>query len=299
MTQALKRGLFGYRRSSVKKVLADREEMFERVTTDARESDERAREVAEQLETSEAARTTAESEVETVRGELETVRTELETVRGELGALSAELESSRAALESLGGELHTVRTERDAARTELSSMRATVQDRERRIDELEGSLRTIQEQPPAEAEASAPLLPPGDLNEALRQTEHAIQRIVEKARIGAEQEVAEVERHRDAVRAELEALIAKRDRLTPLARNVRELLGEAQARTEEAETRLRTALEPLTRTVGVLQQRLTELMAEADEDEPSVEISDEPTPAEGSTDVIRLAEAPRTARSPW
>jgi chromosome segregation ATPase len=142
----------------------------------------------------------------------------------------------------------------------------------------------------------------GDLDRVLQETESTINRIVGEARRGAERELAEIEGRRDEVRAEVEALIAQRDRLAPLAENVRELLGEAQARTQDADTRIRTVLEPLAATVGALRGRLAELMDEAEREDEIEIVASEEEPA-GSEDapsaVIHLADGPRISRSPW
>jgi chromosome segregation ATPase len=298
MAQTLKRGLFGYRASNVKQVLADREQMFERVCEDVRQAQARIEELGPELATVRTELETSRTELETSRAEAETLRTEFEATRAETEAALTELDGSQA-------ELRVVRNERDATRTELAERERALEVATARVTSLQGELEAtierleqsrdaeLQTEPHAPAVAGS-----GELDQVLRRTETTIHRIVQEARRGAEQELAQIERRRDAVRAEVEALLARRDRLAPLARNVRELLGEAQSRAEEADTRLRSALEPLTRTVDVLRGRLSELIDEAGrEDEPSVEVAEE-GPEEGST-LIHLADGPRAARSSW
>ncbi len=126
----------------------------------------------------------------------------------------------------------------------------------------------------------------------LRETENTIGRIVAETRVRAEHELEELERRRDDVRTEVETLLARRERLAPLAENVRELLGETQARTEEADSQLRTVLQPLAGSVASLSIRLAELMEEAErEDEPEI-VTEGTTDAsdEAPTTVIHLAD---------
>jgi chromosome segregation protein len=301
VTQPLKRGLFGYRRAGVQQVLADRQAMFERATKDAREAEDRARALEEE-------RDAVTAELEATRGELETLRAELEGIGAELQTIRTERDDAHAEQERMLAELMTTRTERDAVRSELAGSEQRLEAANARAMRSASELSDARERIRELEDAQGTQMPTTDvviagsteLDLMLRDTERTIHRMFDDARKGVEQELNDLEGRRDAVRADLEALMVKRDRLSPLARNVREALLEARSRTEETSARLQVALAPLTDTVERLHERIGDLMREAEVgEEPSVDITEEELAGGDVRNVIDLAAKPRTAGSPW
>lgn len=349
MTQALKRGLFGYRTAGVKSVLADREQMFSQATREVALAHSRGEALSAELEAAHAERASVGAELEAVRGELEVAQTARDALEADLETIRAERDAANAERATLISELVSARTERDTVRNQIgerdrlleeataraTSLAADVESARtdertqselarkasaelaglrRDLAEANGKARMLErtledrDADLATASLTGAVTPAvtnsSDLDRVLLETQTTIDRIVTEARRGAEVELAEVERRRDAVLAEVDALEARRDRLAPLAENVRELLGVAKARTEEADARLRSVLEPLSTAVGELKGGLIQLIDEAEREDPDVELVAEGEEPAGSPDgepsaVIHLADRPNIARSPW
>ena len=149
----LVRSLFGYRTSDVRQILADREQVFLLVQSEAQQARAKAEQVKteldsvraklqEQAELSDAMLTRAQTELEsaqeTLRArseqveaaelratelttQLETARGELRTARGELEVTSARAQAAEAGTSDLRGELAAARTELAAREPKWSS----------------------------------------------------------------------------------------------------------------------------------------------------------------------------------
>jgi chromosome segregation ATPase len=260
MTQGLQRGLFGYRREDVERMLADRRSMFDRAVAQAREAEERA---------------------EALEAQLEELRTKVDVTREGEGTASspsqtARLEEEIAEERSESRRLAEVLATRDA---DASRLEEEVRARETRIRELEaevGRLNAADASRP-EGDASAEDSPTPELDRALGEVERQIAGIVDHARRSAHDEIVEVERRREMVRTEVDELVAYRDRLSPAAADVRRMLDEATQRARETEAALRTLLEPVATSVTAIQVRLADLAGDA---WPVEVIEDEPVPDE-------------------
>ena len=259
MTQGLQRGLFGYRRESVEKMLADRRSMFDRAVAQAREADERTQALETQLE------------------ELRAKLDEPGEVQGTASSTSqaARLEEEIAEERSESRRLAELLATRE---TETGRLEEEVRSRETRIRELEAEVarwNTGGTTRP-EGDAVAKDSPTPELDRALGEVERQIAGIVDHARKNAHDEIVEVERHRETVRTEVDELVAYRDRLSPAAADVRRMLDEATQRARETEAALRTLLEPVATSVTAIQVRLADLAGDAwpvetGEDDPAVE----------------------------
>jgi chromosome segregation ATPase len=344
MTQPLKRGLLGYRVASVRQVLADREQMFERAVQETRAAQVRADEVDAELETTRnelentrkelrstrEARDTAVKErdglqVELVKGrtehdaaraDLAEHRRQLEQARAEARALETDLERVRAEVREGGERIRRANVDAAAARNEVVAVRGQLAARDKEIRELTATVERLEaaledrqadaasvpaaSAPYGEGEAT-PTTTPRELSRILSETEGTIHRMVADARRVAEHDVSQLERRRDAIRAQIERLIEWRARMASLAEDVRGLLGEAEARTAEVDDGLRTLLDPMTTTIGSLRTRLGELVQAAEEEEPATDLPEgETVSSQERSPVIHLdADQPAVRDSRW
>ena len=283
----LRRGPFGYTSRSVRLVLADRD-----------------RSLVEAWERAKA----AEAQVLALRSEAETLKTQLAEQAEQLrapGAEVAELGTDRDAAEERSGEIAFIRQELSSARWHLLIQGQQVESAEGRIEVLEAEVRSLR--PELEAGLRTAV---ADLDAARAAVEEAAARPAPDPSITAEgtsavleapgwtmarmngagthaaEELREAEWARRETLAEIERLVAWRDRLASLVGVVRSTIEDARERAAGIGDRVDEAVAPLTEAIAELSDRLAgfaELAALAGEDtrEPASERSLNPIEAPG------------------
>jgi predicted nucleic acid-binding Zn-ribbon protein len=223
--------------------------------------------------------TATKGELETVRRDLETTRHEIETARDEL-----DRQERRQGAEEMGGtpsgEIDVLRKELGLARRYflIQSHRAT--RAEARIEELEAELRSVRAEldgglsaatseleaahaavEEAAARRPVPISPAGteEPSAVLEVAGRTMARIMDGARNRATEELREAERTRRETLAEIERLVAWRDRLTPLVGVVQSTIEDAKERAAGIGDRVDEAVEPLTQAIAALGDRLAAL----------------------------------------
>ena len=272
----LRRGPFGYTPRSVRLVLADRD-----------------RSLVEAWERAKA----AEAQVLALRSEAETLKAQLAEQAGQLRAPGAAEERS--------GEIAFIRQELSSARWHLLIQGQQVESAEARIEVLEAEVRSLR--PELEAGLRTAV---ADLEAARAAVEEAASRPAPDPSVTAEgtsaaleaagwtparmngagthatDELREAERARRETLAEIERLVAWRDRLASLVGVVRSTIEDARERAAGIGDRVDEAVAPLTEAIAELSDRLAgfaELAALAGEDtrEPASERSLNPIELEG------------------
>ena len=272
----LRRGPFGYTPRSVRLVLADRD-----------------RSLVEAWERAKA----AEAQVLALRSEAETLKAQLAEQAGQLRAPGAAEERS--------GEIAFIRQELSSARWHLLIQGQQVESAEARIEVLEAEVRSLR--PELEAGLRTAV---ADLEAARAAVEEAASRPAPDPSVAAEgtsaaleaagwtparmngagthatDELREAERVRRETLAEIERLVAWRDRLASLVGVVRSTIEDARERAAGIGDRVDEAVAPLTEAIAELSDRLAgfaELAALAGEDtrEPASERSLNPIELEG------------------
>lgn len=253
-TPALKRGILGYSRKSVREVLTDRDMAIVQESNRARDAEERVGEISAELA---AARKEAADQATSIR-----------TAEASVARLRADLDTTtvnRAEAERRIGELETRGRELES---ELSETAERVLELQRSIDA---------------AESAAPSTLQG-LTEVLEATQRAVARLLDEARRNAERELHQTELARDDLRHEIDRLESWRDRLMPMTQAVGRSIDEAIEQAAAIGERLREVVVPATAAMGDLAGRLSEL-AESSQLPRAEERTAETGP------VIRLEEA--------
>jgi chromosome segregation ATPase len=266
----LRRGPFGYTPRSVRLVLADRD-----------------RSLVEAWERAKA----AEAQVLALRSEAETLEAELAEQAGQLRAPGAAEERS--------GEIAFIRQELSSARWHLLIQGQQVESAEARIEVLEAEVRSLR--PELEAGLRTAV---ADLEAARAAVEEAAARPAPDPSVAAEgtsaaleaagwtparmngagthatDELREAERVRRETLAEIERLVAWRDRLASLVGVVRSTIEDARERAAGIGDRVDEAVAPLTEAIAELSDRLAGFAGE-DTREPASERSLNPIELEG------------------
>jgi chromosome segregation ATPase len=272
----LRRGPFGYTPRSVRLVLADRD-----------------RSLVEAWERAKA----AEAQVLASRSEAETLKAQL--------AEQAEQLRPPGAAEEPSGEIAVIRQEVSTARWHLLIQGQQVESAEARIEVLEAEVRSLR--PELEAGLRTAV---ADLEAARAAVEEAASRPAPDSSVAAEgtsaaleaagwtparmngagthatDELREAERVRRETLAEIERLVAWRDRLASLVGVVRSTIEDARERAAGIGDRVDEAVAPLTEAIAELSDRLAgfaELAALAGEETREPE-------SERSIDTIELEE---------
>jgi chromosome segregation protein len=281
----LRRALLGYSSSSVAAVLADREHMFELASKDARSAAERAdrlatelREIQARLDEAEERSAAAQEIGESLAVELERSVAHREAMEAKLTVLGEETAGVTAALavanasiasrdaelreasermvaleaqmaerardrEDLGHQLAAARSLAAGLKDEL----AAEQGRRGRADELLETYRAeLRERPPAAPESAA--VGPSSARElaaVLQVTEEAVIRIMESTRARADEELREVDRDRERIGRDVEAMRTWRDRAAPTIATMQSTLQELVAHASSIGTQIGDVLRPV------------------------------------------------------
>jgi chromosome segregation ATPase len=230
----LVRSLFGYRTSDVRQILADREQVFLLVQSEAQQARAKAEQVKteldsvraklhEQAEMSDAMLTRAQTELasaqETLRARSEQVEaaelrateltTQLETARGELRAARGELEVTSARAQAAEAGTSDLRAELAAARTELTAARTELAERERQGGD------------------STPTLATEELSVILDAAERGVSGIMERTRSAYGAQLAQAERERNAIRSQIDRFGDWQQHVEPQVRSSQQSIERA------------------------------------------------------------------------
>lgn len=188
-------------------------------------------------------------------------------------------------------DVELIRASKDARASEekiaelseaIERVRHEVADSEARNRDLASQLKDSAERFRAVERSSSPSTTEG-LTDVLHAAERALARLTDAARRSAEEELGETERARDQLLAEIERLVAWRDRMAPLTDAMRGSIEESQAATaalagrlsELAETSAPPTAEPTSERGSVIRLEGPDL--EVEEEEPAGPLS-EPSP---------------------
>jgi chromosome segregation ATPase len=272
----LRRGPFGYTPRSVRLVLADRDRSLVEAWERAKAAEAQVlalRSEAEMLKAQlaeQAEQFRPPGAAEERSGEIGFIRQELSTARWHLLIQGQQVESAEARIEALEGEVRSLRPELEAG------LRTAVAD-------LEAARAAVEE---------AAARPAPDSSVAAEGTSAALEAAgwtparMNGAGTHATDELREAERVRRETLAEIERLVAWRDRLASLVGVVRSTIEDARERAAGIGDRVDEAVAPLTEAIAELSDRLAgfaELAALAGEDtrEPVSERSLNPIELEG------------------
>jgi chromosome segregation ATPase len=303
----LRRGPFGYTPRSVRLVLADRDRSLVEAWERAKAAEAQVLALRSDAET---LKTQLAEQAERLRApgaevaELGTDRDAIggsETARGEPDPQDEPLRAA----EERSGEIAFIRQELSSARWHLLIQGQQVESAEARIEVLEAEVRSLR--PELEAGLRTAV---ADLEAARAAVEEAASRPAPDPSVAAEgtsaaleaagwtparmngagthatDELREAERVRRETLAEIERLVAWRDRLASLVGVVRSTIEDARERAAGIGDRVDEAVAPLTEAIAELSDRLAgfaELAALAGEDtrEPASERSLNPIELEG------------------
>lgn len=249
----LKRGFFGFSRRSVLQTLIDRDVLFGRTQ--------------QRLSTAEA--------------ELARTRAIVDALRGELGdrTRAAKHEEAR-----LAEELQEAQAKLDQATKEARSAAQRLAELEAGAEELREELRRRETKaPPIDGETGT-VFGSQDLSHVLETTEQAVAALFERARQGNEQQLQEIERARESLRAETEGLTRWREEIATVIRSVGESAAFARSEIDQAPGRLREALDPTSTAMTSMTAWLDELARVA-------ERLDQTASPERAPKVVHLEEA--------
>lgn len=229
----LKGGFFGYRKDDVRALLAARERMFLEVSDQARAAEER---------------------LDTTRSELDLAKAGVRALREQLDARTNELGSAQARVAEL-------ETQVAAATSEVAEHSQRAREGEQRLQTRESALREQISRLEAELAEARATPPPGvgELTAVLDATRDAIERIIAGARRSAEDQLAQVERTRGDLQAEIERASAWREHVSPLIDDVRREIGRTRAQALQVSGRVSEALRPMTDALTTLAHNLEDL----------------------------------------
>ncbi|MDP9331608.1 MAG: hypothetical protein M3P11_13365 [Actinomycetota bacterium] len=258
----LVRSLFGYRTSGVRQILADRERMFLLAQGQAQQAQAKVEQMRaeldsvraklrEQAESTDEMLTRAQAELESatevlrarseqveaaesrageLNTQLETTRAELRTARAEPETTRAELRNARTELETTRAELRNARTELETTRAELQARSAQVQAAEARSSDLHTELETARTQL-AERErqgGTAPMPATEELSVILEAAERGVSGIMERTKHAYEDQLAQAEQERQAIRSEIDRFGQWQAHVEPRVRSIQRSIETAR-----------------------------------------------------------------------
>ncbi len=271
----LKGALFGFRRASVRQLLAGRETMFRFAQDRAHAAEAKAEELQAELD---AARSefvvhteAAESVHAATRAELqeatEALREQTEratAVAAALSALEVELADARhAAVQQADAvsELARVRPELETARTELAARAEEARSAEARIYGLQAQLEAGQDDSAQGAtEPGTVSLPEAeDLTLMLDAAERGVTGIMERARRAYEEQLAQAELVRGTIQADIERFGDWQENVEPLIRSVQQGIETARGRIIRIPDQIREAVDSMTEAMMAVSDSLDRL----------------------------------------
>ena len=300
----LKGALFGFRRASVRQLLAGRETMFRFAQERAQAAEAKVEELQAELKAAQSEHVVQTEAAESAHAE---TRTELQVatealreqteraaaVATALSELEVELTEARhAAVQQADvmSELAGVRTELETARTELAARAEQARSADARIHELQAQLEAGQDDSAQRATepgtASMPVTE--DLSLMLNAAERGVTGIMERARRAYEDQLAQAERVRETIQADVERFGDWQGHVEPLIRSVQQGIETARGRIIRIPEQIQEAVDSMTDAMTAVSDsldRLASLPGPLSSGSPSGADFDRQTPEGG---LIRL-----------
>jgi len=273
----LKRGIWGYRGSSVRQVLADRDRNIVRVSDEAKEA--RASLAKLDLELADIRR-----QKERVATDLELALAEAERSKGALEERQAEILTQRQAVTELTEQISVARAEATASEERRGSLEITLTGLREQLDatnhrvaELEGeldatrvelddarrSLAEVPAAPPPSAVVSvppSPTVPPStSLFEALSTAEDAMASMIAEARQRGRADLERSRAERDRLEVEIAGMESWRDRIAPVAGELPVAVSAMRERLADLSLRIANILAPTEDAIAQLQGTLSRI----------------------------------------
>jgi DNA repair exonuclease SbcCD ATPase subunit len=271
----LKGALFGFRRASVRQLLAGRETMFRFAQERTQAAEAKVQELQAELETAraelEAQVVSADTREAEIRAELqhasETLQVEQEraaSMDAELGRLRGELADAHGVAKEHADakrEVATLRTELAAARSALVSREEQVGTGEARIASLRAELDGVRAQLAGHraAPAAAPIPEAEDLSQMLDAAERGVTGIMERARHAYEDQLERAEAVREGIQADIERFGDWQEHVAPLIRSVQDGIETARGRILRIPDQIRQAVDSMTEAMSAVSDSLDRL----------------------------------------
>jgi chromosome segregation ATPase len=302
----LGRSLFGYRRASVRQILADRETMFHLAHERAELAEARVRalrvelgsvraELTAQAERADVMLTQARAELGVAREALDERSRQLAVLDARVIASQAELAMARQAIEDQAGpgrELAEKQRELEATRTKLREQTEEARSGEARAaglrSQLDGARAELAE---IHGSQGASFPEAEELSLILDATERSVGHIVERARHAYEDQLAQAERMREAAESGIERFEEVQKHLEPLVRSVQRSIRTVGERIDRGPDQIRESVGSMTEAIASVNDALDQLIT----------LPDRPLPAAGmgvETTVIRPEAAEPNSRDP-
>jgi chromosome segregation ATPase len=240
----LRGALFGFRRASVRQLLAGRETMFRFAQERAQAAEAKAEELQAELKTAQAELVTQTEAAESAHAE---TRAELQEAVEALREQTERVATLDAALSELQAEL--------AARSEL------VRSGEARIVALQGELEVAQAALDERAgePRKAQMAEAEDLSLMLDAAERGVTGIMERARQAYEDQLAQTEAVRETIQADIERFGDWQGRVEPLIRSVQQGIETARGRIMRIPDQIREAVDSMTDAMMAVSESLDRL----------------------------------------
>ncbi|HEY1330944.1 MAG TPA: hypothetical protein VGH10_05650 [Actinomycetota bacterium] len=284
--ERLRKGLFGYRKKSVRRVLSDRDAVL-RVTQ------ERTGELEGSLRDREAELADAKAGVTALEEKLSAAHAEIDDRDAKLATAGADLATTRSELSNLGAELRDARTQiadREdlirGLRTEIAAKEEGARLLRHDVARLEDELRALREAPPSRGDTVVDYLM-GEVGPIIAAAEDAARRITERAQRTADLQVEETYRLWRNMQGELARFGLWRDQIESLLTSSKAHFEDAKERLAQTPDRVQAALEPITDAIEVVNRDLA-LLSETQIPPVVVELG-EAEETHGQ-DVVRLEE---------
>jgi chromosome segregation ATPase len=271
----LQRAFFGYRRASVRQLLAGRETMFRFAQERAQAAEAKAEELQAELE---AARAELVAQTEAAGSAHAETRAELEeatealreqtehvaAVDARLSELQAELAEARHAAQQHADAMReraSVQVELETARTELAARTEQALSAEARILELQAELEAARAEPAERTgePETAPMAEAEDLSLMLDAAERGVTGIMERARHAYEDQLAQADLVREAIQSDIERFGDWQGHVEPLIRSIQQGIETARGRIIRIPDQIREAVDSMTDAMMAVSDSLDRL----------------------------------------
>jgi predicted nucleic acid-binding Zn-ribbon protein len=271
----LRGALFGFKRASVRQLLAGRETMFRFAQERAQAAEAKAEELQAELKAAKselvAQTEAAESAHAATRAELreatDTLREQTEraaAVATSLSELEVELAEARHTAEQQADamrKLVSVQTELETARTQLSARTEEARSAEAQARDLQAALQAAQAQlDDGSGEPGLAQMPEAeDLTLMLNAAERGVTGIMERARHAYEAQLEQAERVRETIQADIERFGDWQGNVEPLIRSVQQGIESARGRIIRIPDQIREAVDSMTDAMMAVSESLDRL----------------------------------------
>jgi chromosome segregation ATPase len=201
------------------------------------------------------------------RGKIAATDTELRSALERASVLEAELADHRRQHDELGRQVANAEVWLRRAREESAGYKKSLAEEQARVAELEELLNTYRAE--LEERAAAPRADAGEKTEGpssarelaavLQVTEEAVVRIMESTRARAHEELRTIDRDRERIGREIDAMATWRDRAAPMISTLQATMDEVVGHANEIGVRVNEVLRPVTGAVTRLSSQLSSL----------------------------------------